>query len=138
MSEGTWVWVALAAAVVLDLLIAASRSALGNSRQPELERREAAGVSGAGLAGRVAADATRWMSSLQAGQGLVHLLALALGVRGVLQLTHPAARTRTSTSPSPISGSGTSRSSSTSAEPNLSCTMPLTARLPRWPDHHLR
>jgi CBS domain containing-hemolysin-like protein len=62
----------------LELLIAASRAALVNSRVAVLEAWAAAGMLGAGLAARVASNASRLISSLSAGQALLRWLVVAL------------------------------------------------------------
>ncbi len=66
-------------ALALDLSLAWARSALLNSDQEALRRLERADVSGAGLALRVASNASRFMSSLRAGQGLLRLVVIGLG-----------------------------------------------------------
>jgi putative hemolysin len=83
MSETMAYLIWCVALLAIDLLLAASRSALVNSQQEVLRRREEVGVPGARLALRVSSNATSLMSSLRAGQATLRLaimgLALALG-----------------------------------------------------------
>lgn len=71
----TWLWVA--APLAVNLLMSAGRSALVNSRQAVLAEWQNQGRSWAGVALRVASNATRLMGALRAGQLLVRLALLA-------------------------------------------------------------
>ncbi|OGO09134.1 MAG: hypothetical protein A2Z66_01755 [Chloroflexi bacterium RBG_13_66_10] len=69
-------WLALAA--VADLCVTAGQAALVNSRLTRLEEWAVAQMPGAGLAARVAANSTRLIASLRAGQGILRLAILGL------------------------------------------------------------
>ncbi len=84
----------MVAALALDLSLASARSALVNSDQEALRRLQRADASGAGLALRVASNASRFMSSLRGGQALLRLavlgLATAQGLAGRASEGRPA------------------------------------------------
>ena len=84
----TWLWVAVL--LTANLLVSAGRSALVNSRQAALTEWQASGVPWAGLALRVASNATRLMGALRAGQLLLRLGLLAV-VAGVAAAARPQA-----------------------------------------------
>lgn len=77
MDEGpVWLW--LVSVLGLEVALNAGRSAVVNSQQERLAEWQEQGLAGAGLALRVARNATPLLSSLQAGQGLLRLAVLAL------------------------------------------------------------
>jgi CBS domain containing-hemolysin-like protein len=62
--------------IILDALLAASRSALVNSRLSQLIQMEQAGVSGAARAANIAADTTRYLTSIRLGLSLTRILTI--------------------------------------------------------------
>lgn len=71
-----WLLVALA----LNALLAAGRSALVNSHPAQLKQMQEAGTPGAGLAIRLASDATRLLISLRLSKALAGLVAMGLAL----------------------------------------------------------
>jgi CBS domain containing-hemolysin-like protein len=65
-------------AAFADMCVTAGQAALVNSRLTRLEEWAVAQMPGAGLAARVAANSTRLIASLRAGQGILRLAILGL------------------------------------------------------------
>lgn len=65
---------------LLDGLLAASRSALVNSRLSQLMQMDGAGVSGAGRAAKITAETTRYLTSIRLGLGITSILAIGFTI----------------------------------------------------------
>ena len=82
----------LLAVVLLEAVLASTRSALVHSRPAELERLEQEGVSGAGLAARIGAESSRYLMSLRLAFALVR--SLVVGLAAVILVAQAAAGLR--------------------------------------------
>jgi len=94
----------LLAVVILEAVLASTRSALVHSRPAELQRLEQEGISGAGLAARLGAQSSRYLMSLRLAFAVVR--SLIVGLSAVILVDLAAAGLRLAVLAASLAGIG--------------------------------